>query len=108
MGPAFMLAVAIGTEIVGTLALRYSDGFTRLGPSALAVVGWGASAVLLAQVVRHLPVGVVYAIWSAVGTAIVAVLGIGLLGEQGSPMRFAYLALVIAGVVGLSLSGARH
>src|SRR2546427_708967 len=71
--PWVLLGAAIATEVASTLALRGSDGFNRPVPSIITVVGYVASFVLLAIVLKSLPVGIVYAIWSAVGIALVAV-----------------------------------
>jgi multidrug transporter EmrE-like cation transporter len=75
MPVALLLSFAIVTEVAGTIALRYSDGFTKLGPSALVVLGYGTSFWLLALVLRELSVGTTYAVWSAVGTALIAAFG---------------------------------
>ncbi|CAM2826109.1 DMT family transporter [Skermania piniformis] len=95
-----LLVCAIVCEVTATLALRYSDGLTRLLPVVITLVGYTTSFVLLSQVlVRGLAVGVAYAIWSAVGVAIVAIFGVLVLGEMLSWRQVAGLGLVIAGVV---------
>jgi small multidrug resistance pump len=102
---AILLSLAIVTEVVGTVALRYSDGFTKLAPSAVVVVGYGASFWLLALVLKQLSIGTTYAVWSAVGTALIAAFGIVALGEPATALKLASLALIIIGVVGLNLAG---
>src|SRR5262249_9104537 len=72
---AFILAAAIASEVIGTLALKASDGFTRPVPATIVVVGYGVAFWLLALVLKHLSVGTTYAIWSAVGTAAIALIG---------------------------------
>jgi small multidrug resistance pump len=99
-----LLAGAIASEIAATTSLKASDGFSRLGPSAVVVVGYVASFVLLSAVLRQLPVGVVYAIWSAVGTVGVAIIGLALFGEPMPPVKALGIALVVAGVALLSSS----
>ena len=106
MPPWLLLALAIFTEVVGTVALKESDGFTRLVPALLVVVGYGLSFVFLALTLRHIPLGVTYAIWAGAGTAAIALIGIVALGEAATAVKIASLALIIAGVVGLNLSGA--
>jgi multidrug transporter EmrE-like cation transporter len=105
MPVALLLSFAIVTEVAGTVALRYSDGFTRLVPSAVVVVGYGISFWLLALVLRELSVGTTYAVWSAAGTALIAVVGVFAFGEPATALKLASLALIIIGVVGLNLAG---
>ena len=105
MPVALLLSFAIVTEVAGTVALRYSEGFTRLVPSAVVVLGYGASFWLLALVLRELSIGTTYAVWSAAGTALIAAFGILALGEPATALKLASLALIIIGVVGLNLAG---
>ena len=102
-----MLGAAIVTEVTGTLALRASDGFTKLVPSLIVVVGYIASFVLLALVLKTLPVGIVYAIWSAVGVALVAVLGKVLFDDPVPPLAVVGMVLIVGGVILVSASGAK-
>ena len=101
-----MLTAAISSEVVATLALKHSDGFTQLLPSVIVVAGYAVSFWLLALVLKHLSVGTTYAIWSAVGTAAIALVGIAAYGEGASPLKLASLALIILGVIGLNAAGA--
>jgi small multidrug resistance pump len=101
-----LLAIAIASEVAGTISLRYSDGFSRPLPSALVVVGYGISFFLLSLVLKELSVGTTYAIWAGAGTAAIAVIGIVALGEPATALKLASIVLIIAGVVGLNLSGA--
>ena len=105
MPVALLLSLAIVTEVAGTIALRYSEGFTRLFPSAVVVLGYGVSFWLLALVLKQLSVGTTYAVWSAAGTALIATLGMFAFGEPASALKLASLALIIIGVVGLNLAG---
>jgi small multidrug resistance pump len=104
--PWLLLGAAIGTEVAGTLALRASDGLTKLVPSIIVVVGYLASFGLLALVLKTLPVGIVYAIWAAVGVALVAVLGKLMFNDPVPPIAMIGMVLIVAGVVLVSLSGA--
>lgn len=106
--PWLLLSLAIGTEIAATVSLKASEGFTRLVPSIIVVVGYVASFALLARALRTIEVGVAYAIWSAVGTAAVAVLGIMLFGESATLAKAFWIGVIIVGVVGLQVSGASH
>ncbi|HEY0830203.1 MAG TPA: multidrug efflux SMR transporter [Candidatus Dormibacteraeota bacterium] len=105
--PWALLMAAIATEVAGTLALRGSDGFTKLVPSVITVAGYVASFVLLAIVLKSLPVGIVYAIWSAVGIALVAVLGKVMFGDPVPPLAIAGMVLIVGGVVLVGMSGAK-
>jgi small multidrug resistance pump len=102
---ALLLSLAIVTEVAGTVALRYSDGFTKLAPTVLVVLGYGASFWLLAMVLKELSIGTTYAVWSAAGTALIAAFGIFALGEPATALKLGSLALIIIGVVGLNLAG---
>ena len=101
-----LLVAAIATEVVGTLALRASDGLSRLVPTIIVIVGYLASFGLLAVVLKTMPVGIVYAIWSAVGVALVAVLGKVLFDDPVPPLAMVGMVLIVGGVALVSLSGA--
>ncbi|MFE9727797.1 DMT family transporter [Streptomyces sp. NPDC005794] len=101
-----LLAAAIAAEVAGTTAMKYSEGFTRLWPSVITVVGYVLAFALLAQTLKTLSVGTAYAIWAGAGTAAVAAIGILWMGEPAGLAKLAGIALVIAGVVVLNLGGA--
>jgi small multidrug resistance pump len=103
---ASMLAAAIALEVVATVALKASDGFSRPVPSAIVVAGYLLSFWLLALVLKQLSVGTTYAIWSAVGTAAVALIGVFAYGEAASALKLASLGLIVLGVIGLNAAGA--
>jgi small multidrug resistance pump len=103
--PAIYLAIAILAEVAGTVALKYTEGFTRLGPSSAVLLGYGVSFWMLALVLRHLPIGLTYAVWAAAGTALIATIGIVAFGEPATTLKLLSLGLIIAGVVGLNLAG---
>ena len=102
--PWILLFLAIATEIVATVCLKASDGFTRFWPSAVVVVGYVASFALLAKCLKQLEVGVAYAIWSAVGTAAVALLGIWFFGESATLMKAFWIGVIVVGVIGLQVT----
>ena len=103
--PAILLTIAILAEVAGTVALKYTNGFTNLGPSALVVAGYGLSFWMLALVLRDLPIGLTYAVWAAVGTALIAAIGIVAFGEPATTMKLLSLGLIIAGTIGLNVAG---
>jgi small multidrug resistance pump len=98
------LAAAIALEISGTTALKLSDGLSRPGPAALVVLCYGASFFLLSLALRGIALSVAYAVWSGVGTALVAAIGIMWFGESAGGWKLLCLALIILGVAGLHLS----
>lgn len=99
-----LLAASIAAEVAGTLALRYADGFTRLLPS-LAVGALYALAVWLMSVsVRQLEMGLAYAVWAGVGTALTAMVGMLWFGEAFHVARLMGLAFIVLGVVCLNLN----
>jgi multidrug transporter EmrE-like cation transporter len=105
MPVAVLLSFAIVSEVAAPVALRFSDGFTRPGPIAIVVVGYGVSFWLLALVLREMSIGMTYAVWSAAGTALIAAIGVFAFGEPATALKLASLGLIILGVVGLNLAG---
>jgi multidrug transporter EmrE-like cation transporter len=102
-GSMLILVLAIASEVVGTVALKASEGFARLGPGVLVVIGYGLSFYLLAQALRQIPLGIAYAIWSGLGTAGAVVAGILIWRESLSPTGVVGIVLIIAGVILLNL-----
>jgi small multidrug resistance pump len=105
MNPSSMLilVLAILSEVLGTVALKASEGFARLGPNVLVVVGYGVSFYLLALALKQIPLGVAYAIWSGLGTAGAVMAGILLWRESLSPAGVVGIVLIIVGVILLNL-----
>lgn len=103
-----LLAVAIVAEVVATIALRSSDGLTRLWPTVVVIAGYGAAFWLLSRVVQSLQVSVTYAVWAGAGTALVALAGVLFLGEGMTWPKAVSLVLIVLGVVGLNASGGAH
>ncbi len=101
-----LLMAAIAAEVAATSALSRTEGFRDPVWSALVIGGYAVSIWLLAIVVEHLPVSTAYAVWSGVGTAAVAVVGVLWLGESWDPVKAAALAMIVLGVVVLNLQGA--
>ena len=100
---AWVYLIAAGLlEIIWAIGLKYTEGFTKLGPTAITVA-MVASIVLLGIALRDLPVGTGYAIWTGIGTVGTAVLGIMIFHEPATALRLASIGLIIAGIVGLKL-----
>lgn len=100
-----MLAVAIVSEVIATLALKASVGFSKLQPSLIVVAGYALSFALLGLALnRGLPMGLAYATWAAIGTATIAILGAVVFGESLSLQAIIGLAMIIVGVALLNLA----
>jgi small multidrug resistance pump len=93
------LAIAIVSEVIATNALKASDGFTRLGPSTIVVVGYALAFYFLALVLRTLPVGVAYAIWAGAGIALVALVAAVAFRQIPDLPALIGMGLIVAGVV---------
>jgi len=98
------LALAGLFEIGWAVALKYSDGFTRLWPSVATAAAMIVSVLLLALATRSLPIGTAYAIWTGIGAVGAVILGIALFGDSAAPLRLLCVALIVAGIVGLKLT----
>ena len=98
------LVIAGLLEILWAVSLKYTDGFTRFWPSTVTVGGMVASFYFLAQALKSISVGTGYAIWTGIGAAGTAILGIVLFSEPASPPRFICIALIVAGIIGLKIT----
>lgn len=99
-----VLTASVLTEVLGTLALRYADGFSRLWPSVAVVICYACAIGLMSVAIKHLEMGLTYAVWAGVGTALTAILGMIWFDEATSALRFAGLGCIVVGVVTLNLS----
>ena len=106
MNPSALLylVLAIAAEVGGTAGLKASEGFGRLGPSALALLGYALAFYFLAQSLKYLPLGVAYAIWSGLGTVGSVLLGLLIWKEVLGPIHVFGIALIVVGVVVLNLA----
>lgn len=101
------LALAIASEVTATVSLKLSEGFSKLTPSIVVVIGYGIAFYCLSQALkRGMQVGVAYGIWSAVGVVAVAIIGALFLDEKLTLVQVGGIGLVIAGVLALELGGA--
>lgn len=101
--PWLHLLVAIAGEVIGTTALKVSDGFTRPGPVVLVVIGYAIAFYFLALVLRTVPLGVTYAIWAGVGVAAVTLIGWLVYGQRLDLPAVLGIGLIVAGVLVLNL-----
>jgi quaternary ammonium compound-resistance protein SugE len=97
------LCIAGLLEIAFAFSMKASDGFTRLIPALLTLATGLSSVFLLSLALRTLPVGSGYAVWTGIGAAGTAILGIALLGDSATPARLLCIGLILAGVIGLKL-----
>lgn len=104
----FFLAGTIALEVAGTISMKLSEGFTKLVPSVLLFVFYATSFVALTLALKKIEVSVAYAVWSGVGTALIAAIGILYFREAVTVLKFISILLIIVGVVGLNISGAKH
>ena len=101
---AWLYLVAAGLlEVVWAIALKKSDGLTRLGPTIVFGVAAAASMVLLARALKTLPVGTGYAVWTGIGAVGAALIGIAFLGESAGTFRVLAIGLIAVGIVLLAL-----
>lgn len=100
------LTIAILAEVTGTVALRYTAGFSRPLPLAIVVAGYALAFYLLARTLKDLSLGLTYAVWAGAGTALIALVGMLALHEPVNAPKLIGIVLVIAGIVSLNLGGA--
>jgi small multidrug resistance pump len=97
------LGLAIVSEVVATVLLKRSEGFTKLGPALLSLTGYAISLVLLSLTLRTISTGIAYAIWSGLGVVLIAVLSFFINGESIDKAGIAGLMLIVAGVIVIQL-----
>lgn len=99
--PWIILVVAGLLEIGWAIGLKYTNGFTRIGPTIATVAAMVVSLALLGLAIKTLPVGTAYAVWTGIGTVGTVLLGILLFGEPAELLRLCFMAMIVAGIVGL-------
>ena len=97
------LAIAIAAEVVATSALKASEGFTKAGPTLIVAAGYGVAFYFLSLVLKSVPVGVAYAIWSGVGIVLIAAIGWLLMKQSLDAGAIAGISLIVAGVIVIQL-----
>lgn len=99
----FYLAIAIVAEVIATSALKASDGFSRLMPAVVVVIGYAIAFVCLSLTLRSIPVGVAYAIWSGAGIVLISLVGYFVFSQALDAAALAGMALIVAGVLVINL-----
>ncbi|MCK5720118.1 MAG: multidrug efflux SMR transporter [Thiomargarita sp.] len=100
-----LLIIAIVLEVSGTVCMKLSDGFTKTIPIIAMLVFYGLGLSLLALTLKVIEIGTAYAVWSGLGTALIAGIGIIWFKEPATMIKFFSIALIIAGVIGLNIGG---
>ncbi|WP_049942979.1 MULTISPECIES: DMT family transporter [Haloarcula] len=103
MNPYVLLGAAIASELLGTTALKLSEGFSKPVPSLGVVLGYGAAFYLVSLTLEELPIGVVYGTWAALGIVGVAAIGTVVFDEPVDPVGVVGIALIVAGVYCLNV-----
>ncbi len=103
MNQWLMLGGAIVAEVIATSALKASEGFSKLAPSVITAVGYLIAFYLLSLTLRAIPVGIAYAIWSGVGTVLIAVVGWALYGQKLDLPAVIGMGLIVSGVIVLNV-----
>jgi len=101
--PYLYLAIAIISEVIATSALKASEEFTRLFPSLVVIIGYGTSFYFMALVLRTLPIGITYAVWSGVGIVLVTIIGAVLYNQIPDVPAIIGIGFIILGVVVINL-----
>lgn len=103
MHPYLLLGIAIVAEVIATSALRAAEGFTRLAPSIVVVIGYAVAFLCLSLTLKSIPVGIVYAIWSGLGIVLISVVAYFLYGQSLDLPAIIGMGLILVGVVVLNL-----
>ncbi|MBK1853118.1 MULTISPECIES: SMR family transporter [unclassified Marinobacter] len=98
-----LLGIAIVAEVVATSALKASEGFTRLAPSVVVILGYAAAFYLLSLALRTIPVGIAYAIWAGLGIVLMAAVGWLAFGQKLDAWGMVGMALIVSGVFVLNI-----
>lgn len=98
-----LLGLAIVAEVIGTTALKMSDGFSKFWPSLVVVVGYAIAFYLLSMTLKYIPVGVAYAVWSGVGIALITLIGWFVFSQTLDWAAWLGIGLIISGVLVLQL-----
>lgn len=104
----FFLAVAIVSEVTGSSLIKYTEGFTKIGPSMLCLVLFGTAIFMLSKTVRYVPLYIAYGLWGALGIVLVTAISVVFLKESINTPTIIGVALIVVGVLLVNLYGASH
>jgi small multidrug resistance pump len=104
INPWLLLMIAIVAEITGSVNLKASQNFSQPIPSILMIVGFGIAFYLLSIIVKRISLGIAYAVWGGIGTALTALLGVVMFGEQLGTIQIIAIVAIVAGAVILNLN----
>lgn len=108
MASAWIYLVIAGLlEVCWAIGLKYTEGFTRLGPSVFTVTTLAASMLLLAKAAQTLPIGTAYAVWVGIGAVGAGILGVALFQEPATPVRIGFMALLVISIIGLKVTASQ-
>ena len=107
MGLAYLMT-AVALEVAGTTCMKLSEQFSKLVPSIAMFVLYGLSLSSLSMALKAIPVSIAYAVWSGVGTALIAIIGMVWFHEPAGSWKIIWIAVIIVGAVGLNLTGNGH
>lgn len=102
------LILAIMFEVAGTIAMKLSEGFTKLTPSILLFIFYSISFAFVTISLKKIDMSITYAVWSGLGTAMITIIGIYYFKEPATIMKFASIGLIILGLIGLNAGGNSH
>jgi quaternary ammonium compound-resistance protein SugE len=99
-----LLSIAGVFEVVWAIALKYTQGFTKLGPSIITIIGMIVSFGFLSLALKNIPIGTAYAVWTGIGAVGTVIIGMLLFGEPATTIRLLFIGLIVSGIVGLKLT----
>ena len=102
------LGVAIAFEVIGTVLLKMSNGFEKMGPGVAAMLCYFVCFTVFAHALKSIPSGVAYAVWSGVGMVLITLIGTVYFGEKLSLIHYGFIALIFVGALGLNLTTDIH
>lgn len=103
-----LLITAIVLEVAGTTCMKLSMGFSRLVPSIFIFLFYGLSFTALTYSLKKIDLSIAYAVWSGIGTGLIAMIGFTYFEEQATLLRLASIALIVLGVIGINLGDLKH
>jgi len=104
LSPWALLLLAIGAEVIGTSCLKLSDGFSRPGPTLVVLTAYGLSMTLMSRVVKTIPMGISYALWSGIGIVAIVLIGVVAYRQVPTGGQLIGMGLITAGVLIVNLS----